>query len=154
MCGAWYYGNEHIIMSVRLFASCLERNIFRRKTNYVNAGLPLFLLEPHHLIIFSVSAATKMSLKWTDIPGSPRSAQWKQKSGFLHCGNHSYCSLGLFPQKSKFFIGLQSIPLLCEPTEQPPYCSSCMAESYLQVSLLSDTYIHRHIYMLFRSLAA
>ena len=32
---------------VRLFTSCLEINISRRKANYVNASLPLFLPEPH-----------------------------------------------------------------------------------------------------------
>lgn len=36
-----------MIIPVRLFASCLEINISRRKANYVNASVPLFLPDPH-----------------------------------------------------------------------------------------------------------
>lgn len=42
---------------VRLFASCLEINTFRRKASYVNASLTLFLPEPHlSHYLFSVSS--------------------------------------------------------------------------------------------------
>lgn len=47
-----------MIILVKLFVSCLEINISRRKANYVNATpLPLFLLEPHlSHYVFSISS--------------------------------------------------------------------------------------------------
>lgn len=79
-----------------LFASCLEIDISWRKANFICASLPHFLPERIHLIIFSVLEVTKISLKLTDVTGSPRGPETKPKSGFLYSGNHSYSSLPSF----------------------------------------------------------
>lgn len=76
------------------------------------------MLECINLMIFSVSAAIKMSLKLTDMIGSPREAETKPKSGFPYSGNHSYPSLLSFHEKYKLFIFVPSILLLREFTEQ------------------------------------
>lgn len=99
-----------------------------------------------NLMIFSESAATKMSLKLTDMIGSPRGAETKPKSGFSYSGNYSYSSLLSFHEKSKLFICVPRVLLFREFREQHPYSSSGVVDSYFQGSFLSDNTC-RHIHM-------
>lgn len=132
-----------MIIPMRLFASCLEINISRRKANYVNASLPLLLLEPHlshylfsigsHQNIIEMNRYDRFIKKCPEQTKDWISTLETVLTVFLLSFHETHSCL-------------QSIPLFWESTEQPPYSSSCMAESYIQGPLLSDTYLERDTY--------
>lgn len=111
-----------------------------------------------NLMIFSVSAATKTSLKLTDMIGSPRGAETKPKSGFSCAGNHSYSSLISFHEKPKLFICVPSILLFRVHRATSLQLILC-GRFLLFTVLFSLIHICRHIHMyicintLIRSLA-
>lgn len=85
-----------------------------------------------YLLIFFVQAATKISLKWTDITDSSRQI-------FISCLSKAdirvdtiltvvsyFCAC-----KSKLHLCLQQFLLTCESAKPSPYSSPCVAEPYI-----------------------
>lgn len=108
----------------------------------------IYIPECINLIIFSVSAVTKIEIircdKFTkrgwNQPKRWISILWKSFSPFL----------AFFSWKSKLFICLPSILLFRQFREQHPYWSSCVVEPAFRV-LFSLTHICRHMHMYIRT---